>query len=359
MSFPTGWTKKVAIVIDHTLVGSGGVSNFSVLLVRSNFGSNGNAMFFGAAAAQADGGDIRFSSDSAGTTQLACDVIAFGLDGSSGAADSVCQIRANVPSISSAGDTTIYVWYNAGGGLTQPSASNTYGQYNAYDASWLSFYPDGATDRTSNAKTLTGSGGVTFGGATGKVGAATTFDGSDDYGTNTAQPATPTAYTLIAWAKPASTSAGAHNILSLGNSTMYATQLRRDDSDWNLYQQSAGDKNATEAAAVSAGTYAHLVGTWDSSNIKLYRNAVLKQTSTASVGSNTASTIHIGADRFGANQQWDGDLDEVQYHSVARAAAWITTEYNQTNTPAGFAAGGTITTISSGNRRRRALVVAG
>lgn len=120
-----------SLAIDHTKVGSGGVTDFSMLLTRANFPNemcsptDGNN-------AQADGGDIRFSSDAAGATRLPCDLIQWGHDTSDGAGDAVVQIRVLVPSISSASDTTIYVWYSSAGTESQPDADEAYGQYATY-----------------------------------------------------------------------------------------------------------------------------------------------------------------------------------------------------------------------------------
>ena len=136
MAFPADWSRKVAISLDNTKCGSGDSSNFTVLLTRSNLPdemcspSDGNR-------AQSDGGDIRFSSDSAGTTQLALHVERWEYDTTDAAGDADIALNVIVPTLNGTGtgsDSVIYAWYNTAGTDTQPAATDTYGAQNAYDA---------------------------------------------------------------------------------------------------------------------------------------------------------------------------------------------------------------------------------
>ena len=70
---------------------------------------------------QSDGGDICFTSDSAGTTQLPVELVS--IDTSAKTA----EIWVAVP-LTAATDATIYVWYGNGGTtLAQPAPIDTYG----------------------------------------------------------------------------------------------------------------------------------------------------------------------------------------------------------------------------------------
>lgn len=73
---------------------------------------------------------------------------------------------------------------------SQYAASDTYGSQNAYDSfSVLRWWSGGGTDPTANGYDATAAGGVSVGGATGPAGgAATSFDGSDDWTANAAVP---------------------------------------------------------------------------------------------------------------------------------------------------------------------------
>src|SRR5690606_12553620 len=62
------------------------------------------------------------------------------------------------------------------------AAGDTYGQYAAYDSAWVGYWPDGGgNDRTGGEYHLTAYGSVSVGAATGKVGAATAYNGSSQY----------------------------------------------------------------------------------------------------------------------------------------------------------------------------------
>lgn len=362
MAFPTGWTKRVAVVIDKTYVGSGGVSDFSVLLLRANFGSNGDAMFYGAASAQANGGDVRFTSDEAGTTQLPCDVIAFGLDSADSAEDSVCMIRVKAASVSSAANTTIYCWYvgNPAGSETQPAANTTYGQYNAYDANWKGYWPLRAdlNDRTSNAQNLTNQGTVVPGDSAGKFGLATSFNGTNQYANRTGQITAATPVTIMAWVKVADTrwNCVLTNTGDYGNDSH--TLLCRNGLA--TYAKHTIDNTGADGTttAPSIGTWGHVAGILNSASSRTaYLNASAGSENTTSLAgtfNTTNGTVAICYNGY----YFKGVIQDIQFHTANRGAAWITTEYNQTNAPAAFAAGGTPTTVGTGNRRRRVLCAA-
>ncbi len=70
MAFPTGWSYRCSLTIDNTKVsGTTNLTNFPVLLTEVNFPST---IFDNT---QATGADLRFTSDEAGTTELAFEVV--------------------------------------------------------------------------------------------------------------------------------------------------------------------------------------------------------------------------------------------------------------------------------------------
>lgn len=76
MVFPSGWNRKQKITIQSSQVsGSGSHTNFPVLITLDHL--NTEIVNAGSNAGLNGGGDIRFSSDSAGVTQLACEVVNF------------------------------------------------------------------------------------------------------------------------------------------------------------------------------------------------------------------------------------------------------------------------------------------
>ena len=63
MAFPTGWTQLAHIQIDYTKVsGSSNLTNFPALIKDGNLPANVYSNI------EADGKDLRFTTDSAGTT---------------------------------------------------------------------------------------------------------------------------------------------------------------------------------------------------------------------------------------------------------------------------------------------------
>lgn len=159
MAFPDGWGRKHAIVIDNTKVSGGGShSDFIYFVTLDDI--HAEVVNAGSNSALNGGGDIRFSSDSAGTTQLACHVINFVTNATAGSRR--CLIAVNLPSLSTSSDTTFYVWYNKTG-ETQPAVGDAFGR-NAVYANCIGAYHLGGSskvDLTGNGKTLTAATGTT------------------------------------------------------------------------------------------------------------------------------------------------------------------------------------------------------
>ncbi len=76
MAFPDGWGRKQKITIQSTqVVGSGSHSDLPVLVTLDHLDTE--VVDAGSNSALNGGGDIRFSTDSAGSTQLACEIVDF------------------------------------------------------------------------------------------------------------------------------------------------------------------------------------------------------------------------------------------------------------------------------------------
>ncbi|MDQ5882146.1 MAG: hypothetical protein QG616_1978 [Pseudomonadota bacterium] len=117
MTFPTGWARKCAITIDAAQVaGSGTHSDFPVCLTVANLPSE-MLDKDGSYPAQMGGGDIRFSSDSAGTTLLPCHVIEFITHNTPASGTALIYVGVDVAGTT---DTTIYVWYSTADHKEQP-----------------------------------------------------------------------------------------------------------------------------------------------------------------------------------------------------------------------------------------------
>ncbi len=181
MAFPSGWARKCAVTIDNTLCGASDSTNFTALLVAANLPDEMRSPT-DSNRAQSDGGDIRFSSDSDGNTQLALHVELWEHDTTDAAGDADIALNVKVPTLDVSADTVIYAWYNTTGTTSQPAADDTYGAQNAYDTDHCHVWPlnEAPGDTPPEYKDVVGGRdaaetGGTATSVTGKVGSA--FDG--------------------------------------------------------------------------------------------------------------------------------------------------------------------------------------
>jgi len=108
----SSWQLRKAITIDATKVSSGPHTNFPVLV---NLSSDSSL----ASRAQADGDDILFTS-SDGTTKLSHEIEKYG----SSTGELVAWVK--VPSLSSASNTVLYMYYGDASVASQQDATNVW-----------------------------------------------------------------------------------------------------------------------------------------------------------------------------------------------------------------------------------------
>ena len=128
MTFPTGWGRKCNLVIQSNQIDAT-LANFPVLLTKDTLPSE-MLDTDGSYPTLSGGGDIRFSSDADGNTQLACEIVTFTIDNNP--ANGKAEIWVKVPTVSSGTNTTFYVWYNKDK-EAQPIPSSTYGSQNVWN----------------------------------------------------------------------------------------------------------------------------------------------------------------------------------------------------------------------------------
>lgn len=258
-----------------------------------------------------------------GTTELACDWI----DYSDATETGFVRFKDDM-----AASPTTYRIYPPVSGNATVAASATYGSDNAYDANWLGYYTDAAsTDRTSNGADLTGT-SITAGDATGQIGDATSYAGSPDRADQTASVNADEPFTLMAWIKPTANnvplSAGNQSTSSYHAITMNSNNLRATTFDGT----STGNAGAT-LDVVTDGNWHHGAAVFSADD----KRSIIVDGTTK--GTNTTSLTVTGIDRLTVGVTGDstpasyfsGDIDEVQYHGVARSDEWIGEEYLQTN----------------------------
>lgn len=376
--------RQCEVVIQSSQVGST-LTDYVLLCTPSNLPSE---MFDadGSFPAQSNGGDIRFSSDSSGNTQLACQVVTFLTDNNP--ANGKAEIYVKVPSVSSSVDTTIYVWYNTAETDTQPVASSPYGSENVWTSSYASVHhfqeavnttSDGYKDSTSNANHGTGV-STTLTEVDGKWGGkAIDIDGSADYVTINGLVSTLASSNsghIQFWAKSDADNGLINYLLCISNgadatvteltyswdygaSRDYIAHDAREDGATSNTVRSPVD---SLDSGVTTWTKWELVQT--GSAIAYYKNGSSITATDAAGGDNGAwfDTIFTDATtkatqfilgafkRNGAASNfWDGKIDELRVFKGTRSDDYRSAEYINENTPGTFAIAGTPATPASGN----------
>lgn len=285
MAIDLNWIRRCKITIDSTKVSST-ETDYQLIITEDNLPSE---MFDadGTYPAKSDGADLRFATTSAGTQELAFDVIDFFIDNDP--ANGRAMINVKIPSLSSSTDTEIWVFYN-NSSASAYGVSDTYGQYNSYSSNVLGFWPmqesgDGTTDefkdRTSNQNHGTGGSGT--GSATptrvsGHIGYAQDFDGGDfiDLGDNLFN--SKTSGSIITLTKNDAT--GSLTVFGLGSSqggTLELFTIQNRDSDpgtMKLHINNRSPFNYIRCDDTDKGTtnYFHEIATSNASTVQGYVN---------------------------------------------------------------------------------------
>ena len=344
---PSLCSKRCPLVIDNTQVKEAAPTTYAML-----FDGSGDSASFGTrlpddlfANCQSDGGDICFTSDSAGATQLAVELVAI----STGS--KTCEIWVPVTFSATTGTTTIYVWYKSKSGtLTQPTASGSFGSQAVWTAvgSLQGVWHLGngsvisTTDSTSNGKTLTLRN--TPAAAAGKIGGGMTCapDATNDkyadcanitLGTTTLQAwgsltSNPVFFNILLAELDVSSNGVPGLLFALNNTT--APQDQRFSGGSSAFNATSDTTAVSTASGFVLWTGTYNLGS--DGKLRLYRNGTLVGTPTTTGSPATASKrFGIGNNGSDANrnppQAWPGVIDEVRVSSVARSANYIATDY--------------------------------
>ena len=141
-----------------------------------------------------------------------------------------------------------------------------------------------------------------------------------------------TSWTISAWLKPV---AGNHVAVFWGGSSNNGPHIGMNYPIFNSWRVAFGGTSC-DGGSLDTSNLHVLVGTFDGSNLRLYKNGSLVGGPTAaSPATSITSEALIGRGALG-NSPWSGDIDEVRIAATARSAGWITTEYNNQNSPGTF-----------------------
>lgn len=363
LTFPTDWKRRCAITIDHTKVKTD-YNDYPLLLSYNLVNTETNLpddimLSGGANACQANGGDIRFTSDEDGTSQLACEIEIFEqFDPISGARAKI-WVKCN---LSTSVDTIIYLWYKTDHIAYQPSSDNTYGKYSVwsnYDDVW--HLGDTASPNVSSKRdndfTWSGSGNAQD--ASGKIGEALSLNGNGKASASYhAGYSNSTSHSVSFWAKLNNpVGSGLAFMLSdmgtEGSGSGEAFTIRTDNNWQQFYSQGA--------YTAYAGNYNLSFGQWyyfvytitagSPATLKLYYNANL-QTFGQQAGTliwSANNNLLIG-DWVAGNYPFSGSMQEVKIKSGVLSLEQIQTEYYNQNAPETFVLNvGNVEIISSGS----------
>ena len=334
------WTNRKEIVIQSSQVDAD-LTDFPVYVDLSDLNDGGN--FF--STVQSDGRDIRITT-SDGETEVPFELVAIDTSGSTGE----LHFKAT-GTLSSSANTTFYIYYG-NSGATAYGATDTYGSENVWTNSYAGVWhlnedPDTGTafDSTSNSNDGTHNNMTGEDPVAGKVGQTLDFDGSNEF-INVGDPASLNItgdQTISFWSRtdgfttrrnPVAKAYGgefAITIETAGNINYYCGGTSgADSSPYNT---------SFDSSVMSAGTWYHLVHTRDDTgsafNFEWFRDG--SSSATASSSSYPASS---GSNNFliadGYVSPYDGELDEVRVANTVRSDEWISTAYNNQNSPSTF-----------------------
>ncbi len=350
------WTHRRRITIDNTRVGPGGVADFPFVVslpADADLSSN----------ARPDGFDMLFTAAD-GMTKLSHEVERY----SSATGELVAWVKA--PSVSSAAPTDTYLYYGNPGATDQQNAVSVWS--NGYGGVWHLRETTGGAgaikDSTSNANHGTDGNSPALG-APGKLAGAIEFDGVNDdvvIGDYSALEFTNGTQGAVSfWMKVnAYPTLGDGIIVDKYDSSVgyggYFFRMKDVDTDGTLddlrlFVHGTANCNGCGAGPnllnVPLGQWLHVVSTIDliAGSTGFYVDGSLVMNEAGIYGELvSANALTLARASGGSFAFFSGAIDEVRVSNVARSAAWITTEYNNQNSPSTFYSVGAPETVGGG-----------
>lgn len=301
--------------------------------------------------AQNGGGDIRFTSDAAGNTDIPADIVSFVTDVNP--ANGSAEIWVRPPNVRDTQVDTIYVWYNTPSSDFQPAVTAANGRNAVWTEAQAAVLMEDATpvDRSGN-HTMSVSGTLTS--IDGPFGKANSFSGNDrvsnsdaaledvfaDYDGTISIICRRTAYAAD---KAVAAFEGVDDLVIYPMDTSGGNGLRVfwRDVGFNIIdvnnESLANSWVWTDFTSRAANDH------------EAYTNGASVATSSASdpVGSTDFFNFYIGG-FTAADQDFDGDIAQVIVWKTARTDGWISTLYNNQSDPGAFITVGTPESVGGG-----------
>ncbi len=287
--------------------------------------------------AQSAGEDIRFSLPDG--TPLPHEIESWS------AASQYAYIWVLVPQINRLDITYIRMYWGNSSALDRQKPTDVWSSDNGFAGVWhMNEEPFSTTikDRTSNNLDGTASGFEAASTATGVIGSAVDFDGTDEYFTlpSIYSDFTTKGVTVCSWSYH-DANASYSRIIDWGNGTntdnlVLSTNGTTSTAEWSL--RNGGTNTLLQAAThFVTGGWVHTCATWDAStNMYVYKNGTQTASKTdAAAGALSRvyrTTNYIGESNWAADAFFDGRMDELQVSTVPRSASWAKLAYENTKT---------------------------
>jgi len=336
--FGNGYSFRAEVDFVDAEVSGGPHTNFPVLI--SSTAPDLRTVANGGTVENANGYDIIFASDQAGTTQLAHEIESY----VSSTGEIVFWVRVE----SLVATTKIYMFYGNSAIATFQGDVTSNGVTGVWDAGYQGVWhlneATGAINIDASNNTNDGTPQNSPASIAGKIDDALNFEGANqtrvELGTAVSLDLSlDSDWTISAWVKPSTNYTNSDFPLIYGYGNWRATlgvavadgpQAGRIDGWRNntnaLYSDTAMNINAWNHVVVVRGpvtTYFYLNGVADGSGASVTINQDI-------------SGSHIGGYPGNTNRDLLGLIDEVRVSSAPRGAQWIETEYNNQDSPAAF-----------------------
>jgi RHS repeat-associated protein len=322
------YAHRRSIAIDHTKVPNTDQANFPVL-ISGVYPFLASTTVPGGQVQNANGYDIIFTSDYAGTMKLDHEIESY--DSNTG----TINMWVRIPLLSHTCDTIIYVVY--GNGAITSSQENRTGVWDGnYQGVW---HLTTMADSSANGFTLTDNNAA--GTVPGQIASAVGFNGSSQYLSNPSMTIpTGSPITISYWEYQASANVQNSSAFNVGGSdTPNRIQANSPWSDKGLYWDygdlNNGGRISTDYTPyLDAWTYVTLQYDPAAKAHSIYLNGLLKAVGISSNAPVTAQNgIQLG--QF-LGYYLKASLDELRVSTVARSADWIATEFANQNSPGTF-----------------------
>jgi hypothetical protein len=327
--FDLGWQYRKPITIDHTKV-AGDLVNFPVLVCLTDSDLRD--------AAQDDGDDILFMPNNGVAHKLNHEIESY----ISSTGTLVAWV--NITALSSTGDTVFYMYYGYHDCLSKENVEQT------WDANYLTIQhmkdstSTTISDSTAHAYTGTKSAADQPIQSIGKIGNCQDFDGTDDCVDYTASIIPTGSKTISVWMKKvtnnpeetmfASSTGGSWN--DAGTAEFYIPTI---GMTWYMGNSATSGQFMVAYVPIPDITQWHLYTmTYDGTTLTVYTDASSPVSNTTKSGTEAepTNTLRIGKRPIPTYCPFHGTLDEFKISNIARSYEYISTEYNNQNSPATF-----------------------